>query len=72
MQRFGLDPQGGCALFQWLVTDKAVHLHDFMAHRGILLRLFTHTSSLRFGLPAEDADWQRLEQAFIDYLKETP
>ncbi|MCY1411720.1 Histidinol-phosphate aminotransferase [compost metagenome] len=72
LQRFGLDPQGGCALFQWLVTDKAVHLHDFMAHRGILLRLFTHTSSLRFGLPAEDADWQRLEQAFIDYLKETP
>ncbi|MNQ69730.1 Histidinol-phosphate aminotransferase [compost metagenome] len=72
LQRFGLPPQGGCALFQWLVTDKASQLHDFMARRGILLRLFTSTSSLRFGLPADEADWQRLEQAFNEYLKETP
>jgi cobalamin biosynthesis protein CobC len=34
-----------------------------MAQRGILLRLFVHDSSLRFGLPGTDADWLRLEQA---------
>ena len=42
-----------------------------MARRGILLRLFTHNSSLRFGLPADEADWTRLAQAFEAYAKET-
>jgi cobalamin biosynthetic protein CobC len=35
-----------------------------MARRGILLRLFTHNNSLRFGLPADEADWTRLAAAF--------
>ncbi|QQZ40594.1 threonine-phosphate decarboxylase [Pseudomonas sp. SK3(2021)] len=72
LERHGLKPQGGCALFQWLITDRAERLHEFMARRGILLRLFTHNSSLRFGLPADEADWSRLEQAFVAYAKEHP
>ncbi|PMY40742.1 threonine-phosphate decarboxylase [Pseudomonas sp. GW456-L14] len=72
LERHGLKPQGGCALFQWLITDHAELLHEFMARRGILLRLFTHNSSLRFGLPADEADWSRLEQAFVAYAKEHP
>ncbi|WP_277589411.1 threonine-phosphate decarboxylase CobD [Pseudomonas chlororaphis] len=72
LKRHGLKPQGGCALFQWLITDRAELLHEFMARRGILLRLFTHNSSLRFGLPADEADWSRLEQAFVAYAKEHP
>jgi len=63
LTRFGLAPQGGCALFQWLLTTRAEQLHEFMARRGILLRLFSQNSSLRFGLPANEADWLRLEQA---------
>ena len=63
LDQYGLRPQGGCALFQWLITDRAEQLHEFMAQRGILLRLFAHDSSLRFGLPGTDADWLRLEQA---------
>ena len=66
-----LPPQGGCALFQWLITPHAERLYEFMAHRGILLRLFTHNSSVRFGLPADEADWQRLEMALAAYTKET-
>ncbi|MDY7570819.1 threonine-phosphate decarboxylase CobD [Pseudomonas sp. CCC4.1] len=66
-----LSPQGGCALFQWLITSHADSLYEFMAHRGILLRLFTHNSSVRFGLPAEEADWLRLEQALAAYTKES-
>ena len=66
----GFAPQGGCALFQWLITEHAEALHEFMARRGILLRLFTHNSSLRFGLPADEADWTRLAQAFDAYAKE--
>jgi cobalamin biosynthetic protein CobC len=41
-----------------------------MARQGILLRLFPHNSSLRFGLPADEADWTRLTQAFEAYAKE--
>ncbi|QAY84974.1 threonine-phosphate decarboxylase CobD [Pseudomonas arsenicoxydans] len=71
LEQHGLQPQGGCALFQWLITERAEVLHDFMARRGILLRLFAHNSSLRFGLPGDEADWQRLEQALAAYDKET-
>ncbi|NWC00757.1 threonine-phosphate decarboxylase [Pseudomonas gingeri] len=70
LTRFGLAPQGGCALFQWLVTSRAEALHEFMAGRGILLRLFTQNSSLRFGLPANEADWLRLEQALSAFAGE--
>ena len=72
LEQYGFKPQGGCALFQWLITDRAEALHEFMARRGILLRLFNHNSSLRFGLPADEADWSRLEQALQIYAKENP
>lgn len=63
----GLAPQGGCALFQWMITERAAHLHGFLAERSILVRLFAHNSSLRFGLPAVEADWQRLDAALSAY-----
>jgi cobalamin biosynthetic protein CobC len=56
----GLAVQGGCALFQWLVTPHAAALQEHFAQRGILVRLFNQPQSLRFGLPASEADWQRL------------
>jgi cobalamin biosynthetic protein CobC len=69
----GLKPQGGCALFQWLITPLAAELHEFCAQRGILLRIFLnagpHNSSLRFGLPREEVDWQRLEQALSEFSR---
>ncbi|MDO7926493.1 threonine-phosphate decarboxylase CobD [Pseudomonas sp. KFB-139] len=71
----GLSPQGGCALFQWVVTEQAQALHDFFARRGVLLRLFDgegSVTSLRFGLPCEEADWLRLENVLLEYRKETP
>ena len=71
LARYGFNPQGGCSLFQWLITDQAQALHEFMARRGILLRLFTHNSSLRFGLPADAAEEARLEQALQAFAKET-
>jgi len=69
LERHGFKPQGGCALFQWLITEQATALHEFMARRGILLRLFAHNSSLRFGLPADAADEARLEQALQAFAK---
>jgi len=35
LERVGFQPEGGCALFQWVVTEHAEHVHDFMARRGI-------------------------------------
>lgn len=72
MSAAGFAPTGGCDLFQYLLTDQAEPLHEFMARRGILLRLFNLPASLRFGLPATEADFQRLQQAFNDYRKEQP
>jgi len=74
LTQYGFAPLGGCALFQWLITPQAAALYEFCARRGILLRLFQnngpHNSSLRFGLPRDDADWQRLETALQAFSKE--
>lgn len=64
----GLAPAGGTELFQLVAHQHAVGLHGYFARRGILLRLFAETRCLRFGLPADEAGWQRLEQA----LQEMP
>lgn len=68
---YGLAADGGTALFHWLRTPRAAELHDFLACRGILVRLFDQPASLRFGLPADEAGWQRLTRALADYQKET-
>lgn len=62
----GLPVTGGCVLFQWLATTKAAELYRHFALRGILLRQFSQPPSLRFGLPANEVDWQRLHAALAD------
>lgn len=59
----GLEPDGGCALFQWVRTLHAQEIHDTLAGQGILTRLFIEPASLRFGLPGTAADWGRLDSA---------
>jgi len=59
----GLNPHGSCTLFQWVKTSKAAFIHQSLAQRGILTRSFSTPSSLRFGLPKTEANWQRLEIA---------
>ncbi|WP_394236397.1 threonine-phosphate decarboxylase CobD [Pseudomonas anguilliseptica] len=68
----GLTATGGCALFQFCCTPRAAELHEFLATKGILTRLFSSPSSLRFGLPADEAGWQRLQQALALFAKECP
>ncbi|MFK3776248.1 threonine-phosphate decarboxylase CobD [Pseudomonas sp. NPDC089406] len=67
----GLPPSGGCDLFQYVRSESAARLHDFLARRGILVRLFTQPGAVRLGLPACAADEQRLALALADYQKET-
>lgn len=59
----GLPPDGGTALFQWVKTPLAHDLHEALARRGVLTRLFLDPPSLRFGLPGREADWERLAAA---------
>jgi len=54
---------GGCALFQWAHSRHATYLYEKLAYQGILVRLFNNPPSLRFGLPGNDLDWQRLDTA---------
>lgn len=61
LARYGLAPDGGCGLFQWVRTPDAARLQDRLARRGILTRLFAEPPSLRFGLPGAEADWERLD-----------
>jgi cobalamin biosynthesis protein CobC len=66
----GLAPVHGPALFKWLPRADALSLHHAMARRGILTRLFAAPASLRFGLPATEADWLRLQTALRDIMIE--
>ncbi|HHJ80985.1 MAG TPA: threonine-phosphate decarboxylase [Candidatus Tenderia electrophaga] len=59
----GLLPDGDTALFQSIATEQAAMIHEQLAGQGILTRLFIEPSRLRFGLPGNEAEWQRLATA---------
>jgi cobalamin biosynthetic protein CobC len=61
LTRHGLAPAGGTALFQWVGTPQAAELHQQLARLGTLTRLFAQPSSLRFGLPADERGWAKLD-----------
>jgi len=58
-----LQPSGGSSLFHWIKTNRACVIHEQLAQQGILTRLFEQPASLRFGLPASEQQWSRLERA---------
>lgn len=57
----------GNALFHWLPCAEATAVHDFLAQRGILVRLFSDIPGLRFGLPGNETEWQRLAVAIEEW-----
>lgn len=63
LSQHNLTPHGGSAFFQWVCPAKASDIFEKLACQGILTRLFTEPSSLRFGLPTIEAEWQRLDRA---------
>ncbi len=62
LTQHGLQPAGGTALFQFVVTPQAAAWHQHLARQGIWVRLFPDVPALRFGLPPEKA-WDRLRDA---------
>ena len=60
----GLAPTGGTSLFRLAATDDALALHRRLGAAGLLVRRFdAHPTWLRFGLPADQPAWDRLENA---------
>ncbi|MBW7902166.1 MAG: threonine-phosphate decarboxylase [Rhodocyclaceae bacterium] len=58
---------GASPLFRWLPTERAQTLHDFLAARGILVRLFADVPGVRVGLPGDESEWQRLAAAIEEW-----
>ena len=70
MTRHGLAPTAGSAFFQWRMDHRAKPLHEALAQRGILTRLFEQPASLRFGLPANKTELERLDRALEEIICE--
>jgi cobalamin biosynthetic protein CobC len=61
LTRAGFDIVGGTPLFRLVQTAIARECFDQLGRAGILVRRFAeHPRWLRFGLPGDDAAWQRL------------
>lgn len=58
-------PQG-TPLFQWLPHEQAAAIHENLARRGILVRLYANSPSIRLGLPGCEPAWTRLAAALAE------
>ncbi len=66
----GLDIVGGTSLFRLAQTPDAGALFRHLGRAGILVRAFPDNPSwLRFGLPANEREWQRLDDATASFLE---
>jgi cobalamin biosynthetic protein CobC len=60
----GLEIIGGTTLFRLTRTSVAAELFHHLGRAGILVRVFSdNTTWLRFGLPADEEAWRRLQNA---------
>jgi cobalamin biosynthetic protein CobC len=57
-------------LFAWTDDPRAAALHEALARRGVWTRLFTSSGSVRFGLPANEAEWTRFEESLHEAARE--
>ncbi|MFM0669893.1 threonine-phosphate decarboxylase CobD [Paraburkholderia sediminicola] len=58
-------------LFAWTDDSRAAALHEALARRGVWTRLFTSSGSVRFGLPANEAEWTRFAESMHEAVRET-
>ncbi|MDR8400249.1 MULTISPECIES: threonine-phosphate decarboxylase CobD [Paraburkholderia] len=57
-------------LFAWTCDARAAALHRALARRGVWTRLFTPSGSVRFGLPASEAEWTRFDGSLREAVRE--
>jgi cobalamin biosynthesis protein CobC len=64
----GLEIRGGTSLFRLAQTPAADALFHHLGRAGIFVRTFPDNAScLRFGLPADEPAWRRLEAALASF-----
>jgi cobalamin biosynthesis protein CobC len=64
----GLDIVGGTTLFRLTRSRAAAKLFHDLGSAGLFVRRFSdHADWLRFGLPAAEPDWQRLQNAMAAF-----
>jgi cobalamin biosynthetic protein CobC len=62
--RYGFTPLGGAPLFRLATHARAQAAFETLGRQGVLVRRFpTRPDWLRFGLPADEAQFARLEAA---------
>lgn len=67
LARHDLAPGGTCPLFRLVVSPRAAAIFARLARYGILARPFDHAPGwLRLGVPADDAERDRLDRALAD------
>lgn len=63
-----LEIVGGTSLFRLVRSDMASELFEHLGRAGILTRRFAEQQSwLRFGLPGDESEWQRLDAALAAF-----
>jgi cobalamin biosynthesis protein CobC len=68
----GLEIVGGTSLFRLVRSPAADALADHLGRAGIVVRRFAEApTSLRFGLPADELAWRRLEAALNAFADST-
>lgn len=63
LQPYSSTAVAGTGLFQTLTLTQAATWHHLLCQQGIFTRLTDERDALRFGLPANEQQWQRLTQA---------
>lgn len=62
--RAGLQIVGGTSLFRLVQSPRAADLFDHLARSAVLVRRFhDHPTWLRFGIPADDTAFERIDEA---------
>jgi L-threonine-O-3-phosphate decarboxylase len=59
----GLPPDGSTAFFQWVKHPDANAIFAGLQDQAVLARYYEDPASVRFGLPADDAQFERLAKA---------
>ena len=67
LQTARLSLLGGTLLFQTIRINAPIELAEHLAAQAILVRTFTQPGMLRFGLAADEQQWQRLAMALMAY-----
>ncbi|MGF6711358.1 cobalamin biosynthetic protein CobC [Luteibacter sp. W1I16] len=69
LTKHGLRPSGGCEFFQYCERANAKGLHRLLARHAILVRHFDAPQALRFGLPADDDAFARLDRVLTELVR---